>query len=84
MAVRISCLVSATRRRAVQRANLNDAQGIRGQGSKIFRTIDSIKPAVLSLEQAGWIRVVLRTPAGWEVARGKLALPLSPDDFVAL
>jgi hypothetical protein len=77
-------LVSATRRRAAQRANLNDAWGIRGQGSKIFRTLDSIKPAVLSLEQAGWVRDVLRTPTGWEVARGKLAQPLSPDDFVAL
>ena len=77
-------LVSATRRKKVQRANLNDARGIRGQGSRIFHTIDAIKPAVLALEQAGWIRDVLRTPAGWEVARGTLALPLNPDDFVAL
>ena len=77
-------LVSATRRKKVQRANLNDARGIRGQGSRIFRTLDAIKPAVLALEQAGWIRDVLRTPAGWEVARGTLALPLNPDDFVAL
>jgi hypothetical protein len=76
-------LVSATPHK-VQRVNLNDARGVRAQGSKIFRTLDAIKPAVLALEQAGWIRDVLRTPSGWEVARGILALPLNPDDFVAL
>ena len=76
-------LVSATSHR-VLRANLNDARGVRAQGSKIFRTLDAIKPAVLALEQAGWIRDVLRTPTGWEVARGTLALPLNPGDFVAL
>jgi hypothetical protein len=78
----VRCLVNATSRK-VTRVNLNDARGIRYGGTKIFRTLDAIKPAVLRLEQSGWVCDVLRTPAGWEVARGQLALLLGPDDFVA-